>query len=114
MRRLIPLIAGFGLGFAFVAATVSAGALFVIGVGGHLLARSDDAAATTISFDPSTVAARSPIPAAVALLLLTIFVAVFIRLRRAERRFDRARGRQTQTPGSYPGVDRRRSANAER
>ena len=89
MRRLIPLIAGFGLGFAIVAATVSATALFVIGVGGHLLARSDRSAATTISFDPSTVAARSPIPAAIAVLLFILFIAIYFRLRRAERRHSR-------------------------
>jgi uncharacterized BrkB/YihY/UPF0761 family membrane protein len=89
VRRLIPLIAGFGLGFAIVAATVSATALFVIGVGGHLLARNDKSAATTISFDPSTVAARSPIPAAIAVLLLVLFVIIYFRLRRAERRYDR-------------------------
>jgi hypothetical protein len=86
VRRLIPLIAGFGIGFAIVAATVSATALFVIGVGGHLLARSDQSAATTISFDPGTVAARSPIPAAIAVLLLILFVIVYLRLRGAERR----------------------------
>lgn len=89
MRRLVPFIAGLGLGFAIVAATVSAAALFVIGVGGHLLARSDDAAATTISFDPSTVAARSPIPAAIALLLIIFFIVAYVRLRRVERTYER-------------------------
>jgi hypothetical protein len=112
LRRLLPLITGFGFGFAFVGATVSAGALFVIGVGGHLLARSDDSAARTISFDPSTVAARSPIAAVTALILLIGFVSVYIRLRRRERRYERDLLRATQTPGGYPGVERRRSVQS--
>lgn len=109
MRRLLPLILGFAIGFAIIAATVSAAALFVIGVGGHLLARSDDSAATTISFDPSTVAARSPIPAAIAFALAVLFVAIYVRLRRRERRHEQELRRTTQTPGGYPGVERRRS-----
>lgn len=93
MRRLIPFIAGFGLAFAIVGATVSATALFVIGIGGHLLARSDAAAATTISFDPSTVAARSPIAAAAALLLSILYVVIYFGLRRSELRYERQRPR---------------------
>ncbi|MCC6793326.1 MAG: hypothetical protein IT336_16705 [Thermomicrobiales bacterium] len=112
MRRLIPLVAGFGLGFAIVGATVAAAAFFVIGVGGHLLARSDDSAATTISFDPSTVAARSPVAAGVALFLFVLFIAIFVRLRRQERRYNVELGRLTKTPGEYPGVERRRSIGA--
>lgn len=112
-RRLLPLIVGFGLGFAIVGATVAAGTLFVIGVGRHLLARSGDAAATNISFDPSTVAARSPFPAAAALLLCIAFAIIYAWLRRQERTYERERLLIHQPRGQYAGIERRRPQDVD-
>lgn len=86
MRRIVYLLVGFGLGFAIVTLIVAAAGFAVIGVGGHLLARFDNGSAQIISFDPSSVASRAPIPAVAALVLLGFFVAIMLRLRRAERR----------------------------
>jgi hypothetical protein len=89
VRRGFPFIVGFGFGFAIIGSTIASVALFLIGVGGHVLARRDDGAARIISFDPSTVAARAPFPAAVAVVLTVFFVAIFVRLGRSQKRFKR-------------------------
>jgi hypothetical protein len=85
MRRLIYFGTGFGLGFGFAAAAIAAFVLFGLGVGGHFLVVNDRNAARVISYDPSTVAARAPYPAAVAVLFFIIFVSLVIRIGRAGR-----------------------------
>ncbi len=82
MHRIGLMVTGFVLGFATVAFAVAAIVLFGVGVGGHFLAVRDAGAARVISFDPSTVAARAPVPAILALTLSAVFAAVYMRLRR--------------------------------
>ena len=86
MRTLVAVATGFALGFALVAATVAAVALAVIGVGGHLLARTDRDYARVISFDPSTVASRAPYPALLAIILAAAFLVIARRLHPRQER----------------------------
>jgi hypothetical protein len=85
MRRVLILAGGFGFGFGIAAATIAALVLFGIGVGGHYLVVRDSSVAKVISFDPSTVAARAPYPAALALILTIFFIVVWIKLGQKER-----------------------------
>jgi hypothetical protein len=103
--RFVGLAVGSLLGFAVVVSTVAATAFAVIGVGGHVLAQSGNSYATVISFDPSTIAARAPYFATIALGLLVLFSLIAWRLpaRRGRPRCAGARGSHT-TRRSAPGV----------
>lgn len=90
MQRLGFLIMGFAFGFAIVALSIAAIVLFGVGAGGHVLAVRDDGAARVISFDPSTVAARAPFPAFLAIILMTVCGAVYLRIGRQRNRRPRA------------------------
>lgn len=79
MKRTVLLVSGFGLGFAVVALAIAA-MVFGLGVGGHFLVTNDEGVARIISYDPSTVAAKAPLPAFVSFLLLCGFVVTYVRL----------------------------------
>jgi|GEM_PF-3170990 len=86
MKRIFLLLSGFGLGFAIVALTIAALVFFGLGVGGHFLVTNDEGVARIISYDPSTVAAKAPLPAAMALLLMAGFAVTYVRLKGSDRR----------------------------
>ncbi len=86
MKRTVLLVSGFGLGFAIVALAIAAMVFFGLGVGGHFLVTNDEGVARIISYDPSTVAAKAPLPAFVSFLLLCGFVVTYVRLSRSDRR----------------------------
>lgn len=99
MRRVRMFLIGFGFGFAIVAFTVAAVVFFGLGVGGHFLVTNDEGIAKIISYDPSTVAARAPLPAAIAVCLVIAFIVIYVRLRRDDSRIARSRsGKQTKAP----------------
>lgn len=85
LRGLFSFFVGFGLGLIIVASTVAAIALAVIGIGGHLLARTDRAYARIISFDPSTVASHAPYPAVAAVAMSLLFFWIARRLPPSQR-----------------------------
>lgn len=85
MKRSILLLSGFALGFAIVALTVAALVFFGLGVGGHFLVTKDEGVARIISYDPSTVAAKAPLPAALAIVLLAGFVLTYVRLKKDDK-----------------------------
>ncbi len=92
MRGFFLLVTGFGFGFGITFATIAAFTLFGLGVGGHYLVVRDTSVAQVISYDPSTVAARAPYPAVLAVSLTVIFILIWIYLgRRSRREFELAR-----------------------
>lgn len=81
MRTLLWLILGFGLAFAAGIFALSAGALAAIGVASHVLLRREPGMVDVLSFDPSTMVSRAPLPAGVAILFVVAFAVVARRLR---------------------------------
>jgi hypothetical protein len=91
MRTLLWFILGYGLAIGAALCAIAAGGLVAVGVAAHLFLKREPGMIDVFNFDPSSMIARAPLPGAVALGFLTLYLLVSKRLRfvvRAERLAD--------------------------
>ena len=88
MRTLLWFILGYGLAIGAALCAIAAGGLVAVGVAVHLFLKREPGMIDVFNFDPSSMIARAPLPAAVALGFFILYLLVGKRLRavvRAER-----------------------------
>ncbi len=89
MRTLLWFVLGYGLAIGAALCAIAAGGLVAVGVAAHLFLKREPGMIDIFNFDPSSMVAKAPAPAAVGLLFLVLYFVVARRLRlivRAERR----------------------------
>lgn len=85
MRTLLWFILGYGLAIAAALCAIAAGGLVAVGVAAHLFLKREPGMIDVFNFDPSSMAARAPVPAAVSLGFLALYLLVGRRLRAVVR-----------------------------
>jgi hypothetical protein len=86
VRAILATFLGGAIGFLAAALAIGAIVLLATGVAGGLLVRERPGTARVLNYDPSDTVLKAGVTGGAALLLIAVFVAVYVRLKRAERR----------------------------
>jgi hypothetical protein len=91
LRSVISAVVGGVLAFVAAVLAIGAAVLLATGVGGGILVRERPWTGQVLNYDPSEVVLRGIATGAAALFVLLVYVGIYWRLRRQEKRRLRAR-----------------------
>jgi hypothetical protein len=86
MRSIFSAAIGGLMGFGAALLAIGAAVLLAAGVGGGILVRERPGTARVLNYDPSDVVLKAAATGGVAMLILVVFVAIYVSLRRRDRR----------------------------
>jgi hypothetical protein len=86
VRSIISAAIGGVMGFGAALLAIGAAVLLAAGVGGGILVRERPGTARVLNYDPSDVVLKAAATGAAAMVVLIVFVAICIYLRRKDRR----------------------------
>jgi hypothetical protein len=86
MRSIVTAVLGGALGFAATFLAIGAIVLLGTGVAGGVLVRERPGTARVLNYDPSDTVLKAAVLGGAALVLAALFLAIYLRLRRNDRR----------------------------
>jgi hypothetical protein len=86
MRTIFSAAIGGLMGFGAALLAIGAAVLLAAGVGGGILVRERPGTARVLNYDPSDVVLKAAATGGAAMLVLAAFVAIYVSLRRRDRR----------------------------
>lgn len=116
MKAVVSASVGLIVGFGAALLTIGAIVLLLTGVAGGILVRERPTTGRVLNYDPSDVVLRAAAVAAVALIAWGLYVAIYVRLRRAQRsrqQKDRERVSRLQGDRADDRQDDEENANAD-